>query len=233
MIGNSPGPRGRARADRARSGPTAARVLITGRQRQRQGTGGARAARCSPRAGPRPFIEVNCAAIPSRTDRERAVRAHEGLLHRRRRPTGAGKFEQADGGTLFLDEIGDLSLAAQAKLLRVLQEGVVTRVGGTKSMQRRRARARGHQQGPARGDRSTGRFREDLLYRLNVVPIHVPAAAGAGRRHSADLVAHFAEQIAAAAGVPSRQVRRGRHRRACSSGHGPATCASCGTPSSG
>jgi len=114
-----------------------------------------------------------------------------------------GKFEQADGGTLFLDEVGDMSLPAQAKLLRVLQEGVVTRIGGAKTMQVD-VRVLAATNKDLEGEIAEQRFREDLLYRLNVVPIEVPAL----RDRLADvpaLVAHFAEQLAASAGVPGKK----------------------------
>jgi two-component system nitrogen regulation response regulator NtrX len=114
-------------------GPTPARVLITGEN----GTGKELVARAihdrSPRKG-QPFIEVNCAAIPSELIESELFGHMKGSF------TGAfadraGKFEQADEGTLFLDEVGDMSLAAQAKVLRVLQEGIVTRIGGSKPIQ--------------------------------------------------------------------------------------------------
>src|SRR3954462_6303443 len=114
-------------------GPTAARVLITGEN----GTGKELVARGVHEASPRrdrAFVEVNCAAIPSELIESELFGHMKGSF------TGAfadraGKFEQADGGTLFLDEVGDMSLSAQAKLLRVLQEGEVTRIRGTKSIQ--------------------------------------------------------------------------------------------------
>ena len=95
---------------------------------------------------------MNCAAIPSELIESELFGHMKGSF------TGAvadraGKFEQADGGTLFLDEIGDMSLAAQAKVLRVLQDGVVTRIGGVEAGQGRRARARGDEQEPRGGDR--------------------------------------------------------------------------------
>lgn len=148
------------------------------------------------------FIELNCAAIPSE------LIESELFGHMRGSFTGAvvdraGKFEQADGGTLFLDEVGDLSLAAQAKLLRVLQEGVVTRIGGTKAVNVD-VRVLAATNKDLREEILENRFREDLLYRLNVVEIHVPPL-----RERVDdiplLVAHFVEQIAASAGIPVRK----------------------------
>jgi two-component system nitrogen regulation response regulator NtrX len=115
----------------------------------------------------------------------------------------SGKFEQADGGTLFLDEVGDMSLPAQAKLLRVLQEGVVTRVGGSKPIQVD-VRVLAATNKDVEHEIEEERFREDLLYRLNVVPIEVPALRDR-RDDIPALVRHFAEQLAASAGVPGRK----------------------------
>jgi two-component system nitrogen regulation response regulator NtrX len=114
----------------------------------------------------------------------------------------AGKFEQADGGTLFLDEVGDMSLSAQSKLLRVLQEGVVTRIGGSKSIQVD-VRVLAATNKDLESEIGEGRFREDLLYRLNVVPIEVPSLRDRLEDVPA-LVGHFAAQLAASAGVPGR-----------------------------
>src|SRR5262249_59506953 len=85
----------------------------------------------------------------------------------------AGKFEQADGGTLFLDEIGDMSLTAQAKVLRVLQDGVVTRIGGAKPI-KVDVRVLSATNKNLEEEIAAGRFREDLFYRLKVVPLHIP-----------------------------------------------------------
>ncbi len=185
----------------AKVGPTSARVLITGEN----GTGKELVARGLHEASPRrerPFVEVNCAAIPSELIESELFGHMKGSF------TGAvadraGKFEQADGGTLFLDEVGDMSLPAQAKLLRVLQEGVVTRIGGAKAIQVDvRVLAATNKQ--LDQEIAAGRFREDLLYRLNVVPIHVPTL----RERSQDipaLVAHFVEQLSAGAGIPGKK----------------------------
>jgi two-component system nitrogen regulation response regulator NtrX len=193
----------------AKVGPTGARVLITGEN----GTGKELVARALHEASPRrdrPFIEVNCAAIPSELIESELFGHMKGSF------TGAfadraGKFEQADGGTLFLDEVGDMSLSAQAKLLRVLQEGVVTRIGGSKSIQVD-VRVLAATNKDLDGEIAEGRFREDLLYRLNVVPIDVPPLRER-REDIPALVAHFAEQLAASAGVPGRKFADDAIRR--------------------
>jgi two-component system, NtrC family, nitrogen regulation response regulator NtrX len=208
MVGESPALRG-VRELIMKVGPTGARVLITGEN----GTGKELVARAihddSPRADG-PFIEVNCAAIPGELIESELFGHMKGSF------TGAfadrpGKFEQADGGTLFLDEIGDMSLAAQAKVLRVLQEGVVTRVGGSRALKVDvRVLAATNKQLEA--EIAAGRFREDLLYRLNVVPIAVPPL----RERTGDipaLIAHFAAQLAASAGVPARTFDAGAVER--------------------
>ena len=193
----------------AKVGPTSARVLITGDN----GTGKELVARALHEASPRrdrPFIEVNCAAIPSELIESELFGHMKGSF------TGAfadraGKFEQADGGTLFLDEVGDMSLSAQAKLLRVLQEGVVTRIGGSKPIQVD-VRVLAATNKDLDDEIAEGRFREDLLYRLNVVPIDVPPL----RERTEDipaLVAFFAEQLASSAGVPGRKFADDAVRR--------------------
>src|SRR5688500_4167098 len=182
--------------------PTDARVLITGEN----GTGKELVARAIHRLSHRAdesFVEVNCAAIPSELIESELFGHMKGSF------TGAhadraGKFEQADGGTLFLDEVGDMSLSAQAKLLRVLQEGVVTRIGGSKSIQVD-VRVLAATNKELESEIAEGRFREDLLYRLNVVPIEVPPLRE--RREDIPLLAsHFVRTLSERAGVPARRL---------------------------
>jgi two-component system nitrogen regulation response regulator NtrX len=208
MVGDSPALQ-TVRDLIAKVGPTSARVLITGDN----GTGKELVARALHEASPRrdrPFVEVNCAAIPSELIESELFGHMKGSF------TGAftdraGKFEQADGGTLFLDEVGDMSLSAQSKLLRVLQEGVVTRIGGSKPIQVD-VRVLAATNKDLDFEIGEGRFREDLLYRLNVVPIDVPAL----RERIEDipaLVAFFAEQLASSAGAPGRKFADDAVRR--------------------
>jgi len=169
--------------------PTDARVLITGEN----GTGKELVARAIHRLSGRndaAFVEVNCAAIPSELIESELFGHMKGSF------TGAhadraGKFEQADRGTLFLDEIGDMSLTAQAKVLRALQEGIVTRVGGEKPI-RVDVRVLAATNKDLEKEIEAGRFREDLYFRLNVVPIHVPPLRER-REDIPMLVRHFAE----------------------------------------
>jgi len=200
MVGSSPALEA-VRELIARVAPTNARVLITGEN----GTGKelvARGLHAASTRSARPFIEVNCAAIPSELIESELFGHMKGSF------TGAfadraGKFEQADGGTLFLDEVGDMALPAQAKLLRVLQEGVVTRIGGSKAIQVD-VRVLAATNKALMEEIGEGRFREDLLFRLNVVEIAVPPLRERAE-DIPDLVAHFIEQIAAGAGVTGKR----------------------------
>lgn len=151
---------------------TDARVLITGEN----GTGKELVARAIHELSARvdlPFIEVNCAAIPSEL-------IESGLFgHIKGSFTGegsdrAGKFEQADGGTLFLDKVGDMSMAAQSKVLCALEEGVMARVGGAKQIQVD-VRVVAATNKKLSAEIEGGRFREDLFYWLNVAPIQMPS----------------------------------------------------------
>jgi len=154
-----------------RVAPTGARVLITGEN----GSGKELVARAIHRRSPRaaqPFVEVNCAAIPGELIESELFGHMKGSF------TGAfadrpGKFEQADGGVLFLDEVGDMSPAAQAKVLRALEEGVVTRIGATKAISVN-VRVIAATNKKLAEEIAAGTFRDDLYYRLNVVPIEVP-----------------------------------------------------------
>jgi len=171
----------------ATAAPTSGRVLIHGEN----GSGKELVARAIHALSGRreaPFVEVNCAAIPEELI-ESELFGHErgaftGAVARRR-----GKFETADGGTLFLDEIGDMSLKTQAKVLRALEEQVVERVGGREPIKVDvRVIAASNRDLPA--FIAQGGFREDLFYRLNVIPIEVPPL----RRRRDDipaLIEHF------------------------------------------
>ncbi len=151
--------------------PTDARVLITGQN----GTGKELVARWMHEKSNRaenPFIEVNCAAIPSELIESELFGHEKGAFtsaHKQRK----GKFEQANGGTIFLDEIGDMSLAAQAKVLRVLQENVISRVGSDKDI-KVDVRILAATNKNLQDEIKEGRFREDLYHRLSVIIIQVP-----------------------------------------------------------
>jgi two-component system nitrogen regulation response regulator NtrX len=158
----------------------------------------------------RPFVEVNCAAIPSELI-ESALFGHIKGSFTGAVADRAGKFEQADGGTLFLDEVGDMSLDAQAKALRALEEGVITRVGGSKAITVDVRVIAATNKDLARAIED-GQFREDLFYRLNVVPIHVPPLRE--RREDVPmLVQHFADIMAKREGGPAHTFDGGAIQR--------------------
>lgn len=170
MVGESPAMEAmRSMIDRV--APTDARVLITGPN----GTGKELVARNLHEGSLRsksPFIEVNCAAIPSELI-ESQLFGHEKGSFTSAIKQRKGDFEQAHGGTLFLDEIGDMSLSAQAKVLRALQESKITRVGGEKDISVD-VRVIAATNKNLREEIAKGHFREDLYHRLSVILIQVP-----------------------------------------------------------
>ncbi len=181
----------RVRAVIEKVAPTEARVMITGAN----GTGKEVVAHLihenSARAK-KPMVEVNCAAIPSELIESELFGHTKGSFTSAIKDR-AGKFEQADGGTLFLDEIGDMSLSAQAKVLRALQENEITRVGSDKPI-KVNVRVLAATNKDLKHEIAEGRFREDLFHRLNVIPIHVPAL-DERKEDIPLLVNHFAEHI--------------------------------------
>ena len=186
----------------AAAAPTHSRVLISGEN----GTGKELVARAihlqSPRHN-RPFVEVNCAAIPE-TLIETELFGHErgaftGAVSQKR-----GKFDFADGGTLFLDEIGDMSLATQAKVLRVLAEQQFTRVGGEKLIEVN-VRVIAASNKDFSQEIEKGKFRDDLFYRLNVLPIEVPPLR-ARREDIPALTRHFLKIHAEEQGVKLKEI---------------------------
>lgn len=192
-----------------RVAPTEARVLITGEN----GTGKELVARAIHRLSARAeddFVDVNCAAIPSELI-ESALFGHIKGSFTGAVADRAGKFELADGGTLFLDEVGDMSLDAQAKVLRALETGVVTRVGGSKPIQVD-VRVVAATNKDLAHEIEAGAFREDLFYRLNVVPIHVPSLRDR-REDIPMLIQHFADIMATHEGVAPRHFAEGAVER--------------------
>ena len=182
--------------------PSDARVLITGEN----GTGKELVARWlhakSNRAGA-PFVEVNCAAIPSELI-ESELFGHERGAFTSAIKQRKGKFEQASGGTLFMDEIGDMSLAAQAKVLRALQERKISRVGSDKDVDVD-VRIIAATNKNLREEIKKGNFREDLFHRIGVILIKVPPL----REHSEDiplLVDHFIDMICEEYDMPRKPM---------------------------
>ncbi|MFA5047283.1 MAG: sigma-54 dependent transcriptional regulator, partial [Paludibacter sp.] len=149
-----------------------------------------------------PFVEVNCAAIPSELI-ESELFGHEKGSFTSAIKQRIGKFEQADGGTIFLDEIGDMSLSAQTKVLRVLQESELTRVGSDKSI-KVNVRVIAATNKNLKKEIESGNFREDLFHRLNVIPIHVPKL-DERKEDIPLLVSHFCELICGEQGIQSKQ----------------------------
>lgn len=201
MIGESEGIN-RVREMIEKVAPTDARVLITGAN----GTGKEVVARLlyenSNRAS-NPFVEVNCAAIPSELIESELFGHEKGSFtsaHKQR----IGKFEQADNGTIFLDEIGDMSLSAQTKVLRALQENEISRVGSDKNI-KVNVRVFAATNKDLKEEIEKGNFREDLFHRLNVIPIHVPALDD--RKSDIPLlVDYFLDQICKEQGIQVKNI---------------------------
>ena len=182
--------------------PTDARVLIQGSN----GTGKELVARNLHQKSNRsamPYVEVNCAAIPSELI-ESELFGHEKGSFTSAIKQHKGKFEQADGGTLFLDEIGDMSLAAQAKVLRVLQEKKLSRVGSDKDINVD-VRVLAATNKNLKEEIEKGRFREDLYHRLSVIVIKVPSLDDR-KSDIPVLVDHFIDQICSETGMQKRKV---------------------------
>jgi DNA-binding NtrC family response regulator len=187
-----------------RIAPTEARVLITGAN----GTGKELVAHQIHEKSNRakgPFVEVNCAAIPSELI-ESELFGHEKGSFTSAIKQRIGKFEQADGGTLFLDEIGDMSLSAQAKVLRALQENRITRVGSEKDIQVN-VRVVSATNKNIKKEIENNNFREDLYHRLSVILIHVPTLNE--REDDIPLLAdHFNSLICKEYGMSKKTIRK-------------------------
>jgi len=196
MIGNSPSIE-KVREMIRKVAPTDARVLITGAN----GTGKEVVARLLYEYSNRiqgPYVEVNCAAIPSELI-ESELFGHEKGSFTSAVKQRIGKFEQADNGTIFLDEIGDMSLSAQTKVLRALQESEISRVGSDKNI-KVNVRVIAATNKNLKKEIELGNFREDLFHRLNVIPIHVPTLDE--RKDDIPLlITHFSELICAEQGI--------------------------------
>lgn len=185
-----------------RVAPTDARVLITGANGSGKELVARRIHEQSARSGG-PFVEVNCAAIPSELI-ESELFGHEKGAFTSAVKQRIGKFEQANGGTLFLDEIGDMSLSAQAKVLRALQENVITRVGGDKQL-KVDVRVVAATNKNLSDEIDSNRFREDLYHRLSVILIKVPTLNE--RVEDIPLLAgHFIRQICGEYGMPEKTI---------------------------
>ena len=184
--------------------PSEARILVTGEN----GTGKELVARwlhAKSRRAEQPFVEINCAAIPSELI-ESELFGHERGAFTSAIKQRKGKFEQANGGTLFMDEIGDMSAAAQAKVLRALQERKISRVGSDRDIEVD-VRIIAATNKNLREEIAAGRFREDLYHRLSVIIIGVPPL----RERRGDiplLVEHFIEQISQEEGVAPKPIEK-------------------------
>ena len=212
-----------------RAAPTNATVLIQGES----GVGKELVARTIHRNSLRSrerFVQVNCAAIPEELIESELFGHEKGSF------TGAtekqvGKFEQADRGTIFLDEVGDMSAKTQAKVLRVLQEGEVERLGSARTI-KVDVRVIAATNKNLEEEIEKGHFREDLYFRLAVIPIHVPPL----RERPEDiplLVRHYMDYFSRENNVAAEADHARRRSTRCSATAGRATSASCATPSSG
>lgn len=182
--------------------PTNTRVLITGPN----GSGKELVARSLHQQSLRsnmPYVDVNCAAIPSELI-ESELFGHEKGAFTSAVKQHKGKFEQADGGTLFLDEIGDMSLAAQAKVLRVLQEKKLSRVGSDKDIEVD-VRVIAATNKDLKAEIEKGNFREDLYHRLSVIVLHVPSL-DERKDDIPILVDYFIDQVCTESGMPKKSV---------------------------
>lgn len=185
-----------------RVAPTDARVLITGANGSGKELVARRLHELSLRAEG-PFVEVNCAAIPSELI-ESELFGHEKGAFTSAIKQRKGKFEQADGGTLFLDEVGDMSHSAQSKVLRALQENIITKVGSDKAVEVN-VRVIAATNKDLLEEIKRGNFREDLYHRLSVILIHVPSLDQ--RKDDIPLLAsHFINQICSEYGQPPKDI---------------------------
>ena len=187
-----------------RVAPTDARVLITGPN----GTGKELVARWLHEKSNRSkgqLVEVNCAAIPGELI-ESELFGHEKGAFTSAVNTRKGKFEQAEGGTLFLDEIGDMSLSAQAKVLRALQENKITKVGGEKEI-KVNVRVVAATNKNLQEEIKKGNFREDLFHRLSVILINVPSL-NERKEDIPALAEHFLNNICAEYGMPPKTLTK-------------------------
>lgn len=203
MVGESEGIR-EIKEMIERVAPTEARVLITGEN----GTGKELVARWIHEKSNRakgPLVEVNCAAIPSELI-ESELFGHEKGAFTSAVSQRKGKFEQSESGTLFLDEVGDMSLSAQAKVLRALQENKISRVGGDKEI-KVNVRVIAATNKNLQEEIQKGNFREDLFHRLSVILIHVPSLND--RKSDIPLLAdHFRDTICQEYGVPPKEFTK-------------------------
>ncbi|HNE49793.1 MAG: sigma-54 dependent transcriptional regulator [Chitinophagales bacterium] len=201
MIGDS-SPITKIKETIAKVAPTEARVLITGDN----GSGKELVARWLHEQSQRangPMVEVNCAAIPSELI-ESELFGHEKGAFTSAIKQRVGKFEQANGGTLFLDEIGDMSLSAQAKVLRALQENKITKVGGDKE-EKVDVRVIAATNKDLLKEVEENRFRLDLYHRLSVILIHVPSL-NQRKDDIPSLAEHFLNEICSDYGIPVKKI---------------------------